>query len=62
MIAALRTSARRAGTSSTPVLKKLSFSTLVVAESVEALVQRGVVTDSKRPNPKQRHKMKAKTK
>lgn len=41
-------------------LKRLSFGTLTVAESVEALVSRGVVTDSKRPNPKQRQKMKLK--
>jgi hypothetical protein len=41
-------------------VRRLSFSTLLVAESVDALVQRGLVTDSKRPNPKQRKKMKGK--
>jgi hypothetical protein len=40
--------------------RRLSFNTLLVAESVDALVQRGLVTDSKRPNPKQRKKMKGK--
>jgi hypothetical protein len=40
--------------------RRLSFSTLLVAESVDALVQRGLVTDSKRPNPKQRKKLKGK--
>mmetsp|Transcript_8151 Transcript_8151/g.13736 ORF Transcript_8151/g.13736 Transcript_8151/m.13736 type:complete len:360 (-) Transcript_8151:16-1095(-) len=45
-----------------PPLKRLSFPVLTVAESVEALVSRGVVTDSKRPNPKQRQKMKQKGK
>jgi hypothetical protein len=41
-------------------VRRLSCSTLLVAESVDALVQRGLVTDSKRPNPKQRKKMKGK--
>eukprot|EP01032_Pedospumella_encystans_P008144 gene8144-9700_t len=45
-----------------PPLKRLSFPVLTVAESVDALVSRGVVTDSKRPNPKQRQKMKQKGK
>jgi hypothetical protein len=40
--------------------RRLSFNTLLVAESVDALVQRGLVTDSKRPNPKQRKKLKGK--
>jgi hypothetical protein len=43
-----------------PDVKRLSFSLLTVAETVESLVQRGLVTDAKRPNPKQRQKMKAK--
>lgn len=40
--------------------RRLSFNTLLVAESVDTLVQRGLVVDSKRPNPKQRKKMKQK--
>jgi hypothetical protein len=51
----------QAGSASTTVragVRKLSFSSLQVAESVEALVQRGLVVDAKRPNPKQRQKMK----
>ena len=40
-------------------VRKLSFGSLLVAESAEALVQRGLVVDSKRPNPKQRQKMRA---
>jgi hypothetical protein len=39
-------------------VKRLPFSTLQVVESVEALVQKGLVTDTKRPNPKQRQKLK----
>lgn len=64
VIEALRSNPRRSSntTTATPALKKLSFSSLVVVESIEGLVQRGVVVDSKRPNPKRRHKMKAKLK
>jgi hypothetical protein len=52
----------QAGSSTTAAVRvgvrKLSFTSLQVAESVEALVQKGLVVDAKRPNPKQRQKMK----
>ena len=60
VIRALRETPRKATAGVTAGVKKLSFGTTQVAESLSVLVQKGLVVDAKRPNPKQRQKMRAK--